>query len=311
MKKLLTLIISLIFISMASFCLFQLLPGDPTTTILGTGATREQTEALQAELGLNDPVLVRYGRWLLGMFQGDMGRSYQYDKPVAQLLASRIPVSLSLVLLSVLILLAISIPLGVFLGGRINTRWDFFCMNLAQVLMCVPQFFMGIILTLIFGVSLRMFTPGKFISYEESIPGFLRCLFWPALAIALPKVAMVVRFLRNAIGEELNRDYVRTAYAKGLSRRRVLYGHVLKNAWIPVLSVVGIVAADMVAGSIVVEQVFSLPGIGRLLISSISNRDYPVVAVLVVFIAAVVMIMNHMIDVLYAAADPRIRRSKG
>lgn len=310
MKKLVTLIISLILISVASFCLFQWLPGDPTTTMLGTNATKEQAEALREELGLNDPVLVRYGRWVQGILKGDLGISYQYDKQVEDLVAQRIPVSITLVVLSLLILLIIAIPLGVFLGGRLNTWWDHVFMGIAQVFMCVPQFFMGILLTLIFGLGLQFFAPGQYISYEKNVAGFFAYLIWPALAIALPKVAMVVRFLRNSIAEELEKEYVRTAYAKGLSKRRILYKHVLKNACIPVLSIVGIVAADFVAGSIVVEQVFSLPGVGRLLIASISNRDYPVVAVLVVFIAAVVMLMNYLIEVLYTLVDPRIRQKR-
>ncbi len=276
--------------------------------MLGTNVTEEQAEAIREELGLNDPVLVRYGNWLKGIVKGDFGVSYQYDKPVAELVASRIPVSLGLVALALLFLLLISIPLGILIGSRLHSVWDTLLMGITQVFQCIPPFFMGILLTLIFGLWFRFFTPGQYCSYEDGIPEFLQCLIWPALAVAIPKVAMVVRFLRNAIAEELDKDYVRTAYAKGLSGMEVMCRHVLKNAMIPVLSVVGVVAADLVAGSLVIEQVFSLPGIGRLLISSISNRDYPVVAVLVVFIAAVVMMTNYVIEALYRAVDPRIRR---
>ena len=176
-----------------------------------------------------------------------------------------------------------------------------------QIFMAVPSFFLGVLIILIFGLILKWFTPGNYISYTESRIGFLTYLIAPAMAIAVPKSAMVVKFLRNSVLEQEESDYVRTAYSKGNTEKRVLYGHILKNAFIPVVTILGMIAAETMAGSIVVEQVFNLPGLGRLLVSSIGNRDYPVVQAILVYIASVVVIMNGVVDVLYRYLDPRIR----
>ena len=201
----------------------------------------------------------------------------------------------------------ISVPLGI-LSARYSGKWvDVLTAQVSQVLMAVPAFFLGILLTYFFGLVLKLFKPGAFVQPSDDFRASVHYLFYAALAIALPKIAMVVRFLRNSVISELKKDYVRTAYSKGNDENRVLYKHVLKNALIPVVTFVAMVIAEILAGSIVVEQVFSVPGIGRLLVSSISNRDYPVVQALVLYITSVVVILNFVVDVLYELLDPRVR----
>ena len=207
--------------------------------------------------------------------------------------------------LSFIIIIAVSIPLGVLWAGSTSRVLDGFIGVITQISMAVPSFFLGIIVTYIFGIILKVFTPGSYISYKDNFMGFIGYLIFPAISIAIPKIAMIARFLRNSMLEQMNSDYVRTAYSKGCTRKRALFVHALKNAMMPVLTVIGMVIAEIVAGSIVVEQVFGLPGIGRLLISSISTRDLPVVEILVLYIAFVVIIVYFLVDILYRVEDPR------
>ena len=310
LKKLITLIITLLIISFLTFTAFSVIPGDASLTRLGKDATQEQIEALREEMGLNDPLPVRYVHWISGVVRGDFGESYRYaGTSVSSLLADRLPVTVLLAGISLIIILVFSIPLGI-LSARYSGRWiDVVTNQLTQIIMAVPPFFLGIILTYVFGLVLKLFQPGKFILPSESFWGAAKYLLFPALAVALPKIAMVVKFLRNAVLSELNKDYVRTAYSRGNSDNQVLYVHVLKNAMIPVITFIAMVIAEILAGSIVVEQVFSVPGVGRLLISSISNRDYPVVQAIILYVTTVVVVINYAVDVLYQLLDPRVKTS--
>ncbi|MDO5402087.1 MAG: ABC transporter permease [Eubacteriales bacterium] len=311
-KKIVSLIITLFIVSVAAFIAFQIIPGDVVSSILGTEATVEREEQLRRELGLDKPVVERYGNWISGVLKGDLGTSYRYSKsmnemmPVAELIGNKLPVTLCLAAISLVLIILVSIPLGVLWAYSNNKYLDAFLGVLTQGAMAVPSFFLGVLVIYIFGIVMKMFTPGRYISYQENFAGFLGYLIFPAIAIAVPKIAMTARFLRNAMLGELRQDYVRTAYSKGCSKARVMYGHVLKNAMMPVVTFIGMIIAEVVAGSIVVEQVFSLPGIGRLLISSISTRDFPVVEILVLYIAAVVIIVYFIVDILYRIMDPRI-----
>lgn len=308
MKKLITLIITLLIISFLTFTAFSVLPGDAALSRLGQDATEEQVETLREELGLNDPLPERYGRWIIGVFHGDFGESYRYEgTSVRSLLADRLPVTVLLAVVSLLIILVCAIPLGIA-SARFSGRWiDVVTNQLTQIIMAVPPFFLGIILTYVFGLILHLFQPGKFIPPSEDFLASVSYLFFPAVAVALPKIAMVVKFLRNSVLSEMNKDYVRTAYSKGNTDTAVLYVHVLKNALIPVVTFLAMVIAEILAGSIVVEQVFSVPGIGRLLISSISSRDYPVVQAVVLYVTAVVVVINFIVDMLYQFLDPRVK----
>ena len=311
-KKIITLIMTLFLVSAAAFLAFQIIPGDVVSSILGTEATPEREEALREELGLNDPPLVRYGKWAAGVLRGDLGISYRYSKnmnemmPVAELIGDKLPVTLWLAVLSLVLIVAVSIPLGVLWAKSGSRALDAALGVITQATMAVPSFFLGILVTWLFGILLKWFAPGGYVSYKENFPGFLRYLLFPAISIALPKIAMTARFLRNSMLTEMGSDYVRTAYSKGCGRERVMYRHVLRNAMMPVITFLGMIVAEIVAGSIVVEQVFGLPGIGRLLISSISTRDFPVVEILILYITFVVIFVYFLVDVLYKVVDPRI-----
>ena len=301
-RKIVTLIITLLCISFLSFAAFSVIPGDAALSKLGKDATIEQIEALREEMGFNDPLPARYSKWLSSAMQGDFGESYRYTgTSVKTLIARRLPITVLLAGISLVIIVVISVPLGI-LSARYSGKWvDVLTAQVSQVLMAVPA------LTYFFFFVLKFFKPGAFVQPSDDFRASVHYLFYAALAIALPKIAMVVRFLRNSVISELKKDYVRTAYSKGNDENRVLYKHVLKNALIPVVTFVAMVIAEILAGSIVVEQVFSVPGIGRLLVSSISNRDYPVVQALVLYITSVVVILNFVVDVLYELLDPRVR----
>lgn len=312
LKKILTLILTLFLISILVFMIFQVIPGDPALSILGTEATEEKVEALREQLGLNASMLERYVNWLTGVLTGDLGRSYRYQEnlneqmAVTRLISGKLPVTLTLAGMSLALIIILSIPIGILWGGT-KHRWVDGVLNvLSQLTMSIPSFFLGIIIIYFFGLIMRWFTPGGYVSYKEDFWGYIRYMLFPAVTVAIPKVAMTAKFLRNSIMTQLKSDYVRTAYSKGARRWRVLFSHVLKNAMIPVVTFIGVIAAEIAAGSIVVEQVFGLPGIGRLLVSSISTRDYPVVQALMLYIVSAVVIVYFIVDILYRYIDPRV-----
>lgn len=316
-KKIITLIMTLFLVSAAAFLAFQIIPGDVVTSILGTEATPEREQQLREELGLDNPPVVRYFNWVSGVLKGDLGVSYRYSKnmnemmPVAELIGDKLPVTLWLAAAAFVLIALISVPLGVFWAkcagfSKLQRFMDGALGVVTQAAMAVPSFFLGILVTFLFGVVLKFFAPGGYVSYQENFWGFLGYLLFPALSIAIPKIAMTARFLRNSMLTELRADYVRTAYSKGCTGRRVLYGHVLRNAMMPVVTFLGMIVAEVVAGSIVIEQVFGLPGIGRLLVSSISTRDFPVVEILILYITFVVIFVYFIVDILYRVIDPRV-----
>ncbi len=308
-KKFFSMCITILAVSFLVFWAFTFIPGDPATARLGTEATPERVEALREEMGLNRPFLARYGEWVSGMIRGDFGESYSYAMPVEELVAEKVPVTLTLTLLAFLMMLVISIPLGLFAARHEGSLIDHVITVANQVVMAVPPFFSGILITLLFGLVLRLFTPGGYVSYTQSVGGFLGYLFFPALAIALPKAAMAVKLLKSCLTEEMGQDYARTAYSRGNSTRGVMYRHLLKNAMIPVITFLGMTLSDMVAGSIVIEQVFGIPGLGRILLTSISNRDYPVVEAVIVLLSFLVIAINFLVDCVYRRIDPRVGRS--
>lgn len=307
-KKVITLIMTLLVISIFTFVAFSILPGDAAITRLGTEATPEKVEAMCEELGLNRSIVLRYLDWLKGAVKGDFGESYQYSgTSVASLISERMPATVLLAVISFLLIFILSIPLGL-ISAKYPGKWlDTVINQLMQITMAIPSFFLGIILTYIFGLVLKWFQPGKFISPAEDFMASVKYLLFPALAVALPKIAMVVKFLRNGILTETGKDYVRTAYSKGNNENSVLFRHILKNALIPVITFAAMIIAEILAGSIVVEQVFSVPGMGRLLITAISSRDYPVVQAVVTYITAIVIFVNFIVDMLYQLVDPRVK----
>lgn len=307
-KKTCALIITLFIVSLLAFLAFQIIPGDPTTQLLGTEATEEARQELRQELGLDRPVLLRYFDWLGGFVRGDMGESYSYRMPVSEMLSDKLPVTALLTLLSFAFTIVLSIPLGIWAGSTKSRIMDLSITALDQIIMSVPPFFIGMLACYFLGNVLKLFVPGNFVSYTESWAGFLGYMALPALAIAIPRIAMTVKMLRSSIQSQLQQDYVRTSRSRGSSRAVILRRHVLKNAMIPVISFLAVSAAEIMTGSIIIEQVFTIPGVSRLLLASISNRDFPVVQAIVVVMAAWIVIVNFAADLLYQLADPRIRR---
>lgn len=305
-KKFLIMIVTLLVVSFLVFLALSVIPGDAATNMLGTQATPEKIEALREEMGLNDPFFVQYFRWLKSCIMGDFGTSYSYHMSVSSLIMDKLPITITLTLMSFVIIFVVSIPLGVFIAKHKGSVIDRVFTVFNQIIMSIPPFFSGIIITLVFGLILGLFTPGGFVSYKKDFAGFLVYLIFPAFAIAIPKIAMTVKLLKESILEEYQKEYVRTAYSRGNSTTEVLYKHVLKNAMIPVITFLGMTLADIVAGSIVVEQVFGIPGLGRILLSSISNRDYPVVQAIILILAVIILVINFVVDIIYHKVDPRI-----
>ena len=306
-EKFLTLIITLFIVSLLAFLAFQVIPGDPTTKMLGTEATQEAVAALRAELGLDKPVPVRYWNWLTAFLTGDMGTSYSYHMPVGEMLSEKLTITAILTILSFAFTVILSIPLGILAGSVRSKALDWLITAFDQVVMSIPSFFIGILACFLFGIVFRLFTPGNFVSYTQDWGACIAYLLFPALSIAIPRIAMTVKMLRGAILNELGQDYVRTAQSRGNSRRAILQRHVLQNALIPVITFLAVSAAEIMTGSIIIEQVFTIPGVGRLLLASISNRDFPVVQAIVVILAAWIVVVNFVADLLYQLVDPRIR----
>ena len=307
LKKTISLIITLLLVSFLAFLTFQIIPGDPVTKMLGTEYTEEMAVQLRAQLGLDAPFFVRYLRWLAAFFTGDFGTSYSYHISVSELIGDKLAVTGLLSALSFLLVVCVSLPLGIWLAAHEDSVPDRILTTLNQIAMSIPPFFLGIVMTLVLGLALHLFVPGRYVSHTKDLGACLSYLIYPAIAIAIPKTAMTVKFLKSSIHTESRRDYVRTALSRGNTRRRVLYTHILRNAIIPVVTFLALTIPEIVAGSIIVEQVFTVPGLGRLLVSSISNRDFPVVCAIVMLIACLVILMNFLADLLYHIIDPRIR----
>ena len=312
LKRLVLLLGTLLLVSALAFAAFSIIPGDPTGSVLGVEATDEQIAVFRARHGLDLPVWQRYWSWLTAFAAGDFGQSYKYDMTVNQLLADKIGVTLVLAAVSFVLILLISLPLGLIAARRPGGLVDRAVTVLTQITMSIPNFVLGIGLMYLFALVLRWFDP-KYIPLQDEqglhLAAHLRFMAVPALAIALPKSAMTVKLLRGSILGELDQDYIRTAYSKGNSRGSALRRHVLRNAMIPVVTFLAMAIGDIMAGSIVVEQVFAIPGLGRMLIASINNRDYPVVQAIVVLLAAAVVGCNFLADLLYRVMDPRIERT--
>ena len=305
-KRILMLLITMLLVSFFTFAAFELVSGDPAQAILGTQATEARLRALRLELGLDRPFLERYFSWLGGFFTGNLGVSYSYKQPVWDLSAPKLEITLCLCLLSFVMITAVSIPLGVG-TYRVTGLWGALRTAFNQLCMAVPPFFTGILISWGFGIVLRYFTPGKFPPLHGQFGAALRYLFFAALCMSIPRVAMTVRMLRSTVIDEMNKAYVRTAISRGNDRRGVLYTHVLKNSMISAVTFLGQTMAELVAGSIVVEQVFGIPGLGRFLVASIANRDYPSVQAIVVILALWVGLAGTLADLVSRMIDPRLR----
>ena len=307
LKRLATFIATLMVASLVVFGVLDILPGNVADVMLGESATVESRAALVEKLGLDRPALVRYGEWLAGLAHADMGRSIAYDTPVATLIAERLQVTLPLAVMAMLLAAAIAITLGLYAASRHNQLGDVGVMVASQIGIAIPNFWFAIILILVFAVKLQWFSAGGFPGWDDGLWEPVKALVLPATALAVVQAAILARITRSAVLDVLREDFVRTARAKGLSRRAVLWRHVLRNAMVPVLTVMGLQFANLLTGTIVVEYVFSLPGLGRLIFQAIANRDLIVVRNVVMLLAAAVIAINFIVDVLYAVIDPRLK----
>ena len=311
LRRLASLLATMLLVSFLAFWAFDQISGDPASAMLGTQATEEALAALRAQLGLDRPFLVRYGSWLMGFFTGDLGISYSYHQPVWELIAPKVVVTLCLSGISFVFIAAVSVPVAL---GSVRRRSRFLQALdtvVQQLCMAVPPFFIGMLLCWVFSLVLHWFAHGQMPDLFTDPAGALFYLSFAAVAIAIPRIAMTVRMLRSTLLDQLQQDYVRTAISRGNSRGAVLRRHVLKNALVPVVTFLAQTMAEIVVSSIVVEQVFSIPGLGRMLVASISSRDYPTVQAIVVLLAFWVVLAGTVADLINRRIDPRLRLGGG
>lgn len=306
-KRILIGILTLLAASVVVFIVLDVVPGDPARLMLGMNATEEAVRALQQQMGLDQPLLVRYASWIGGLLAGDFGKSYTYSVPVLNLITERIAVSLPLALISLFLSTIIAIPVGLFSASRRGTMADSGTMAIAQVGVAIPNFWFALLLVYVFAVSLRLVPAGGFPGWNAGVWAGFKSLILPSIALGLPQAAILARVTRSALLDVLGEDYIRTARAKGLTRRKVLYRHALRNALIPVLTILGLQFAFLLAGTIIIENVFYLPGLGRLVFQAITQRDLIVVQGVVMLLVATVIVVNLLVDLSYALVDPRLR----
>ena len=307
LKRLAISLATLVVASIVVFAVLEVLPGDPARLMLGMNASEETVEVLRRQLGLDLPLPLRYLDWVYGLLALDFGRSYTYSVPVIDLVRERAAVSLPLALMALALSVAIALPLGAFSAGRRGRAADTLSMGAAQIGVAIPNFWFALILIYVFAVGLRWVPAGGFPGWSAGIWPGVKALILPAIALALPQAAILSRVTRSAMVDVLGEDYIRTARAKGLPRRKVLWRHAMRNALIPVLTIVGLQFSFLLAGTIIIENVFYLPGLGRLIFQAITQRDLIVVESVVMLLVAVVIAVNLLVDLSYALVDPRLR----
>ncbi|WP_422049088.1 ABC transporter permease [Shimia sp.] len=307
LKRALSLGLSLIVASLVIFFVIEVVPGDPASFMLGLNAQPDTIAALRTELGLDVPKFERYLTWVGGMLQGDFGLSYTYRTPVTEMIGDRIWVSLPLALYALTLSTLIAFPAGIYAASRRGKPGDMAVMGATQFGIAVPNFWFAMMLVLIFAINLRWFSAGGFVGWDKGFGAAMKSLTLPAIALALPQSAILARVMRSSLLDVLGEDFMRTARAKGLSRRQALLRHGLRNAMIPVLTIIGMQFSFLLAGAIIIEQVFFLPGLGRLIFQSISARDLIVVESVVMLLVFLVILVTFLVDLAYAAIDPRLR----
>jgi peptide/nickel transport system permease protein len=306
--RLVSLILSLIAASIVIFLVLEVVPGDPAQFMLGLNATPEATATLRTALGLDGPLLERYFTWVLGLLRGDFGISYTYKVPVSGLIADRIWISLPLAIYALALSTLIAFPVGILAAVKRNSAADVGIMGATQVGLAVPNFWFAMLLVLLFSITLRWFSAGGFPGWEDPLLA-LKALTLPAVALALPQASILARVMRSSLLDTLGEDYIRSARAKGLSQGQTLWRHALRNALIPVLTIIGLQFSFLLAGAIIIENVFFLPGLGRLVFQGITSRDLIVVKSVVMLLVFAVILVTFLVDITYALVDPRLRRA--
>nr|WP_110748799.1 ABC transporter permease [Phyllobacterium leguminum] len=306
LTRLATSLLTLVFASLVVFSTLEILPGDPARLMLGLGASEDAIAALRGQMGLNQPIILRYLTWAGHMLTGDFGRSYTYAVPVRDLIAERLAVSLPLALMALTLSMAIAIPVGLFAAARRGRAPDSAIMGVTQLGVAIPNFWFALLLVYVFAVTLRLVPAGGFPGWSAGIFPAFKSLLLPAIALALPQAAILARVTRSALIETLSQDYIRTARAKGLTQTAILRRHALPNAMIPVLTILGLQFSFLLAGTVIIENVFYLPGLGRLIFQAITQRDLIVVEGVIMVLVAAVLLVNLIVDLAYAFVDPRL-----
>jgi peptide/nickel transport system permease protein len=308
LSRLVSLVASLAVASVVIFAVVEIIPGDTASFMLGLNASPETVAALRTQLGLDGGPVERYSTWVGGLLRGDLGTSYTYRVPVAELVAARIGVSLPLALYALVLSTLIAIPVGLLAAAQRGQAVDVAVMGATQLGVAVPNFWFAMLLVLVFAINLRWFPSGGFPGWDKGLWPNIRALTLPAIALALPQASILARVMRSSVLETLSQDYIRTARAKGLGYGQAVIRHAFRNALIPVLTILGLQFSFLLAGAIIIENVFYLPGLGRLIFQGITQRDLIVVESVVMLLVAAVIVVNFVVDLAYAAADPRLRR---
>ena len=307
LKRLLSLGLSLLAASVVIFLTIEIVPGDPASYMLGINAQADTVAALREELGLNVSAFARYISWVGGMLTGDFGTSYTYRTPVVDMIGDRIMISLPLAIYALSLSTLIAFPAGILAASKRGSVTDVSIMGATQVGVAIPNFWFAMLLVVVFSINLRWFSAGGFPGWDKGLFVGLKALTLPAISLALPQASILARVMRSALIDTMNEDFVRTARAKGLSKRQAMWRHALRNAMIPVLTIIGLQFSFLIAGAIIIENVFFLPGLGRLVFQSISQRDLIVVESVVMLLVFAVVIVTFIVDLAYAAVDPRLR----
>ncbi|WP_416065166.1 ABC transporter permease [Rhizobium sp. ZK1] len=308
-RRLAGLVLTLLVVSLVIFAVMDLLPGDPASIMLGTSASPETLAALRHELGLDQPLILRYGQWIAGVFSGNLGQSYTYGVPVAGLIVERLAVTLPLALMAIMLSVLIALPLGVLAAAQRGGIVDAIATVFSQISIAVPVFWVALLLIILFSTTLGLMPAGGFPGWGAGLLPALQALLMPAVALALPQAGVLTRVARSAVLDTMHEDFARTAVAKGLSRSTVLWRHIVPNALVPILTILGLQFTFLVAGAVLVENVFNLPGLGRLAFQALSQRDIIVMQDVVLLFAGLVIVMNFIVDLSYLAIDPRMRKA--
>ena len=306
LRRLITAIPVLVLVTLLTFLMIRLVPGDPAAVIGGLNATDEQIAEIRHDLGLDRPFIVQMGQWYWRLLHGDLGDSYLLSRPVSQAIVERLPVTLSLTAFALLLSVAIAVVVGILAAVRANSWLDQVAMTLALLGVALPNFWLALLLIIVFAVHLDLLPSGGYVPFTQDPWGWLQSCILPAVSLALLQIGLIARITRSTMLEVLDQDYIRTAWAKGLPGWKVIFIHALKNALVPVVTVTGISLGLLLGGSVVIETVFAIPGVGKLIGAAILRRDYPVMQGGMLFITALVMVVNVLTDLLYAVIDPRV-----
>ena len=305
-RRLLTSIIVLFMVTLLVFGALHIIPGDPTTLMLGMEATEEARRALRHQLGLDLPVHIQYLTWLGKVLRGDLGQSLALKDDISKLLVQRLPTTIPLAVLTMLIAVVIALPAGVLSALKRSSKTDWLISVFAFAGLSLPNFWVGVLLILVFSLYLRVLPPGGYVSIMDDPAEGIRRLLMPAVALGAALAASLTRMTRSSMLEVMGQDYIKTARAKGLAERTVIVAHALRNALIPTVTVLGLQIGQLLGGALIIEEIFSLPGVGRLTIHAVYDRDFPLVQGAVLFIAMVFSMVNLLVDILYVYLDPRI-----